>query len=161
MLNIVLFWLLIIAPFKHEFYVGLTEVEHNSKSQTLEITVKIFRDDMEKAIEAKSGINLQLGTQREHAQADSLLYNYLSGKLEISVDGQKRKLRWIGKEADFDALWMYVEIEAVQYLKQIAIRNTLLFETFYDQSHIIKVNYDNEKEAGVVNRNKDRIEFRF
>jgi hypothetical protein len=161
MVNIVLLFLWFVAPFKHEFYVGLTELEHNSSSHTLEITVKIFRDDMERVIQEKSGINLQLGTQREHAQADSLLYNYLSGKLVIAVDGQKRKLRWIGKEADFDAVWMYVEIEAVQYLKQIAIRNTMLFETFYDQSHIIKVNYDNEKEAGVVNRNKDRIEFRF
>jgi hypothetical protein len=116
---------------------------------------------MEKAIESKTGINPQLGTKTEHAHTDSLLFDYLTRNLSISVDGQKRKMRWIGKEADFDAVWMYLEVESVQYIHQIAIRNTMLYEVFYDQSHIIKVNYDNEKEAGVVNRNKDRIEFRF
>lgn len=161
MLNIVLLCLWFIAPLKHEFYVGLTEVEHNSKSHTLEVTVKIFRDDMERVIEEKSGINLQLGTPNQHAAADSLLFHYINQHLSIEVDGGKRKPDWVGHEADFDAVWMYIEIPNVQFMQRISVRNTLLFETFYDQSHIIKVKYDNEEEAGVVNRNKDRIEFRF
>ena len=38
----------------HPFFVGVTEVQHNAKDKTLEVSVKLFAEDLEKTLDRKS-----------------------------------------------------------------------------------------------------------
>ena len=58
MASILFKWLLIgglvfnPSTTNHPIYVSVTEIEHNAKEKTLEISCKIFTDDFEKALKA-------------------------------------------------------------------------------------------------------------
>mgnify|MGYP000135582919 CR=1 FL=1 len=74
----------------HEFYVSICNIQHNTEAATLEITLKIFTDDFEKALEQDSGKALHLGTPKEDSKADELIRDYLQKKtsrLKSLLDG--------------------------------------------------------------------------
>ena len=61
----------------HKFYVSLTEIRYNPESERLEVSMRIFPDDLDKALERNFGISTQLATELESNEADSLLQVYL------------------------------------------------------------------------------------
>jgi len=60
----------------HEYYVSICDIEFNSESNTLEITLKLFTDDLENTLQQGKS-RLYLGEDGESATADSLLESYL------------------------------------------------------------------------------------
>ena len=63
--------ILIFTGFSHKFYVSLVQVQFNPENKALEITMKIFTDDLEYAISG-SKLSYGLGTETEPPQADSV-----------------------------------------------------------------------------------------
>jgi hypothetical protein len=69
--------LLSSQAFAHKFYMSITEMRYNEKNKSLEVTIKLFTDDIEKALESKSDSALFLGTEKEASQTDQLMEAYL------------------------------------------------------------------------------------
>ncbi|MCB0436165.1 MAG: hypothetical protein KDD08_08960, partial [Mangrovimonas sp.] len=49
----------------HKYYVSLTQVDYNEKSQALQITMNVFIDDMEMAMNKTYNKNFNLFTDKE------------------------------------------------------------------------------------------------
>ena len=133
--------ILLISGFTfHEFYVSLCKIDHNPETNALEITMKIFSDDLEYGI---TGVQkfYGLGTEKEPAGADSLIFSYILENFKVVIDGDPIKPVYIGKEVELDVTWIYVEIENVPGFKEIEITNHMLTEVLQDQVNIINVNY--------------------
>src|SRR5687767_3390074 len=60
-----------LAP-PHDYHVSITHIDHNPKTQSLEITTKIFTEDLEKTITTHGGPVLKLGDPKEDPRADPL-----------------------------------------------------------------------------------------
>lgn len=136
---IVYFFLLQISVFAHPFYTSICQVEFNNKGHSLEISVKVFADDLIRALEKKGASELFLGEKKEIPQTDSLINAYIQSKYSFVVNSQKTIYNFIGKEMDTDAVWCYFEIENVKDLKQIEVHCDLLTELFDSQINIIPV----------------------
>jgi len=135
----ILFGGLLISANFHKFYVSLCQVDHNQETGALEITMKIFTDDLEYAITGSS-VFYGLGTEHESPEADSILYRYILRNFHIKVDGTLRNPVYIGKEVELDVTWCYIEIEEVGDFKTLEITNKMLTELFEDQANIVNVN---------------------
>ena len=57
----------------HEFYVSLTEVRYNPGSKRMEISIRIFPDDLDRALFREHGIHTELASELEAPEADSLV----------------------------------------------------------------------------------------
>ena len=123
----------------HEFYVSITEIRYNAQRERFEISMRIFPDDLDRALLERSGIHTQLATALEHEMADSLLMVYLMEDFSVEVNGQQLELNYLGKEPESNAIWCYLESSRIKAPETMNIRNRVLTEFFPDQVNIIQV----------------------
>ena len=139
----------------HEFYVSLSEVRYNTETERFEVSIRIFPDDLDRALLARSGITTQLDTELEHKSADSLLMVYLLEDFSIEVNGALLELSYLGKEPESDAIWCYLESSRVAAPETIKIQNVLLTEYFLDQVNIIQVYHGLWNKGLLLDRNQE------
>jgi len=135
----------------HPFYISVCQADHNPDSSALELSFRIFTDDLEQALEAMGTDRLRLGTEREAEKADLYIGRYLARHVEIEINGQRVSAVFLGKEVDTDAIWCYLEVEQIPVLNTMTMTNTLLLETFEDQVNLVHVNANGQKMSLVFN----------
>lgn len=140
----------------HKFYVSLTEIRYNEKTERFEVSMRIFPDDLDLALLERSGIHTQLATELEHEMADSLLMIYLLEDFKLRVNGKELKLNYLGKEPESDAIWCYLESPNTAAPDSITILNTILTEYFPDQVNIIQVYSGKWNKGLLLNRDDYR-----
>jgi len=136
----------------HEFYVSLSEIRFNPESRALEVSLRIFPDDMDRAMKEHFGINASLVTELEHKSADSLLEIYLHNLFRVELNGVSVPLTYLGKEAESDVMWCYLESLPREKPVEITIYNSILCEIFEDQVNIIQVYVDKWNRGLLLNR---------
>src|SRR5688572_1645928 len=87
----------------HPFYVSVTEVHHNAKDKTLEISCKIFADDMEDILEKNYKKAVDLSNEKQLAQNNGLIAHYISSHFSVAADDRKRTLDYLGFEKESEA----------------------------------------------------------
>jgi hypothetical protein len=148
---LLIFLLLLPAGDVHKFYVGLTDITYSEKSETYQITQKLFTDDLEKAIEEKTGKDLKLGTKEEMAEADTVVFDYVLDKLSIRESKKPLKLTVIGRETELDVTWLYLETAKMEPAGTLTVRNEMLMEIFDDQVHVLKLSQGGKTLSTVLN----------
>lgn len=124
----------------HDFHVSITQIDYAPEAEALQITCKIFTEDLEATLEALGAPRLRLGAEAESPAADSLLGAYLQNRLIIQLDGKAVELRYLGKEVEFDATFCYLEVANSQRFSSITVINRILLEHFDDQANLTHVN---------------------
>jgi hypothetical protein len=147
--------------FLHPIHVSIAEFFYNKDSKTIEITHKIYLDDLEDAINAKFKTKYDILKDYKNEGFEKILKQYLMENLEISIDGTVLKLEFIGKELDGDAMWCYYEIKGVKKIKIIEVSNSVLMDFYEDQVNILNVNYLGKKKSLMLSgkNKKDKITF--
>jgi len=138
----------------HEFYVSLTELRYNPESSRMEVSVRIFPDDLDLALLELHGLATHLDTSLEPSVADSLIAQYIQHHFRVEADGEQVSFRYLGKEPEADAIWCYLESEQLPKPRILKVRNTILTEQFGDQVNIVQV-YSGEWNRGVLLSRED------
>jgi len=138
----------------HKFYVSNTLIHHNAQSQNFEITMKIFTDDLERAIESKRQEKLRLGDEdREHTLANEWIGDYLLDRFSVSLDDKPCALQFLGKEVDYEMTYCYLEIHNVVDFHSLSIRNEALLELFPEQQNIVDIDFQGWKQRILLDNN--------
>ncbi len=140
------------TPGAHPFYISVCQIDYNPDTDTLEMSFRIFTDDLEQALETMGSNRLHLGTEREAEKADLYIGRYLARNVEFQINGRRVNAAFLGKEVDTEATWCYVEIADIPVLDTMTVTNTLLFETFEDQVNLVHVKANDQKKSLVFNR---------
>lgn len=137
----------------HPFYVSITAVDYNKEAQRVEISCRIFYDDLEVALKASENIpTIDLINPARRGETDSLIARYLLRHLGLSVNGRAQTLHYLGYEIEDDVAWCYLEASGVTSVQRIAIDNRVLFDQFAKQSNILHVTaYGNRKSTKLDN----------
>ena len=125
--------------FAHKYYVSLTTINYSIESQTFEITMRLFPDDLDLAIKHITGENPHLSTKLEHNMADKWLREYISNHFRISSEDINLPINYLGKEAEGNALWVYLESDTISGKNDIILKNTILTEMFSEQKNIVQI----------------------
>lgn len=121
----------------HPYYVSVFNVDFDSSSHTLQITCKIFTDDLEQALQQDSAGLVRLGTERESAEAKSLVANYLKENFKIHLAGDCSEMVFIGKEHEDDMTYCYMEISDVKDMNSARFEVSNLTELYDNQMNIV------------------------
>ncbi len=131
----------------HPLFVTVTEIEHNLKQKTLELSCKIFTDDFEKALRTAYKIKIDLLDAKQKITMDNLVNDYIQKHLKITVDGKVTFLKFIGYEKIEEGIYSYFEIINIPSLKKINITNELLYEYKKEQMGLIHVTVGGKRQS--------------
>lgn len=130
--------------FLHPFFITLTEVRFNPSSKKMELTQKIFWDDLEVALSKEAGVTVDFLKPKDKAKLESQIKAYLLKHSQVWVNGKMVQLTYVGYEVEEDAAWFYLESTATSTPKTVEVQNTLLLRDFDGQQNIVHV-YNNSK----------------
>ena len=139
----------------HVFYVSITRVKWNVDVARLDVSVRIFTDDLEEAIVAKGGPRLRLWTGQAHADRDRHVSDYLASRLAFRVNGVDRQLTYAGMEDALDATACLVQITGVDRVETIEVENRILIEMFDTQANVMRFEIGGERKY--VNLSKKTV----
>jgi hypothetical protein len=133
-----------MAP--HDFHVSKAQVDIQTASREVQITLHIFLDDLEDALAQRGQTQLFLGTQKEKADAEEQLLIYLKDQFGLRSEDLDLEFELIGKEMseDLAAIWCYLLVSEVPEIRQVVVRNEILMELYDDQKNLIHVRLDGE-----------------
>lgn len=146
-----LFVLLLILPLLsftlHKYYVALTEIEYREDTQSVQMIMNVFMDDIELAINKDHNTNLKIATKNELKSIDEHFYKYLKAHFKVIINYEEKAYKFIGKEYDGNIVYFYLEIENVSLPKSIKIENDILVDHFPDQQNLIKASVKKERKS--------------
>ena len=136
----------------HEYHASIADVRYNPRTQSLEVAVKVFMDDLEDALSKRHKTTVVYSHTSE--QVKKYLIDYLSSNLVLEVEkGKPLKQKFVGSEEDADVVWMYLEMPVQQTsLSQLYVKNAVLTELFSDQMNIVNINYKGKTESVLLQR---------
>ncbi|MDZ7935629.1 MAG: DUF6702 family protein [Emticicia sp.] len=142
----------------HAFHTSLTEIQYNAKEKSLEISIRMFTDDLETALtKANNGQKVMIGGKNDNS--DAVLNKYIQQHFAvITPQKQKKVLTVLGKELEGDATWVYVEIPNSQDFKENILYNNLMQELFDDQTNLVNFLYAGNKKTYLFNAKTRAIE---
>lgn len=146
----------------HPFHVSVTDIEHNQDTQSLQISQRIFIDDLEQAL--KKHYNLEyVDTYNpdDASKLDSLIGNYLKSKVFILLEGKEHAFTYIGSEVEGDARWCYYEVEDVPTVHEAEITNVTLMEVFNDQQNIVHFKAGEKMKSYKLDKDTKHYTFNF
>ncbi len=133
-------WLLIsLLHWFHPFYVSVTEIHHNAKDKTLEVSCKVFADDMEEVLKKGTTRSIDLANEKQKQQNDALIRDYVSKNLFLNAEGKAVKLSYIGFEKDKESVYCYFEVPNVPSVTKLQLVNSLLQDLNEEQINIMHV----------------------
>ena len=105
-------WMMIATlSFFHPHHVSTTTIEFNSVDKSLEISVKLFADDLEKSLTKLNKSKVDVLNKAEYDKSAKLIDQYVSQNLMLEVDGKKVMMNFIGFEEEKGNVLAYFEVK--------------------------------------------------
>lgn len=158
-----MFQLLLISWFYffHPFFVSVTEIKQNQTNHSIEISCKMFSDDLEKALEKQYHVQLDLIKPADKAQINKLIDDYVKKHLIIRADGKVLNFAFVGYEIQEDGVWSYFEVKGINAVKQVNIHDDLLYEQHPEQINMMHIIINNQRKSTKVNNPDADVNFIF
>jgi hypothetical protein len=149
---LILFLPLMAFATVHKFYVSVTNISYSEKDDALQITSRVFIDDLEKVLEVRYGIKADLATDNESELADEYLEKYLRQKFVIEINGENRPFDFIGRKYDNDLMIYYFEIAKINLpsVTSIQIENEILTDLYDEQQNVVHFKIKGKKKSFVL-----------
>lgn len=123
----------------HPFFVSVIDMKHNVQEKDMEVSLRIFTDDLEAALKKKYNVITDLSKSANNAATNNTIAKYIQSQLQITVDGKVKVMKYIGYEIIKESVWVYVEFEDVTTVKKLHITCSLLYECQDKQSNIFNI----------------------
>jgi hypothetical protein len=128
--------------FLHPVHASVTEINYSEKDKALQITSRIFIDDLELAIRARrKDPSLDITQPKNGITTKELVKEYLTDHFKIKIDGKPVKINFLAVDEEDAAFLCYLEIENVKKIKTLEVFNDVITETHDDQSNLVHVTY--------------------
>jgi len=125
----------------HKFYVSLTDMRYNDQTQQVEVALKLFIDDFEKALDLereKKGWHITSNADRNLMLRMS---DYLDEHLKVELNQEKCQFEVLGYELEEDVVWVFLESNKMAPPRTVLVQSTVLLDTYGDQQNIIHFEY--------------------
>jgi hypothetical protein len=129
----------------HKFYVSIYQVDFIPEKKRVEITARIFTDDLNLALEAAFKTKSNLGEKSETKKDVAFLQSYLASHLHIFIDGKEKPILFLSKEIENNVVVVYLKINDVKKFNTIKITNNALLDLYPDQQNIMQTRFYNKK----------------
>ncbi|WP_310586907.1 DUF6702 family protein [Runella slithyformis] len=137
----------------HDFHTSITRMDYNAKDRAFEISIRVFTDDLEKALSKDN--NGQKIVVVNNDKNDPLVEKYIRKHFAlITAQKQKKAYSYVGKEQEADATWIYIEIPSQEAVSGLSLQNTIMHDLFDDQINLVNLNYQGQKKSYIFKKDE-------
>lgn len=160
MVNSLFNWLIVGSlMLLHPFYVSKIEINHNTKDKSLELSIRVFTDDLEATLQKFGRTKIDLSKKELTAVNDKLIKDYIHKNLQLMVDKRTVNLEYVGYEINKESTWLYFEVDNVPTLKELQVNCSLLYDYKTEQMNIIQVKANGKDESYKLDYPKKNVLF--
>ena len=96
MANILFQWLMTAyISLAHPFFVSMTDINYNSKDKELEISVRIFTDDLENTLRKYHNSKIDILHPADQEQMNAFVYEYIQKHLQLKVNDKAVDMNFV------------------------------------------------------------------
>jgi hypothetical protein len=129
----------------HPFYISVTEIRANTQQKSLNISCRMFTDDLQQALFRTVAYKAEL--ENYDGKADAFLEKYLGEHLQVFADGRLLHFKWVGYEVKEESTWCYLEAIDVNSLGSVKIINRILYDYIEEQTNIVHFYRDGVRQS--------------
>ncbi len=136
------------GPALHAYHSSITELRYNPAKKQLELAVKVFADDFEKALSQGQAtpVNLTDAGPRPLMLATA----YLQRSLQVSTPaGAPLALQVLGMQAENDGYWFYCKVPLPAPVAGVKLRQAVMQDVFSDQMNIVNIEANGHKQSAL------------
>jgi hypothetical protein len=145
----------------HPFYVSVTEINHNAKNQSVEVSCRIFYDDLERTIEKQTKLQVDIIKPKDKTQMNQLVSEYVKRHLTIKADNKTLSLSYVGYEIQEDAAWVYFEVKGLAKVKKFDVHDDILFTEHPEQINMLHVIVGGQRKSTKLDNPESDAAFEF
>jgi len=120
----------------HDFHASLAEVEWNQRARKIEVSLRLFPDDFEKALSLAEGRAIRL----EKSNSAAAMERYVGKRFVISTRDHRSTFKVVGTDTKVDSMWLFLESDWTGGpLAEAQVTNSLLTELFSDQVNLVNI----------------------
>ena len=131
----------------HKFYTSIYQINYVPQKKMIQITSRIFIDDLNDAIEKRYHSKSYIGTDKETSKDVEAMQKYLAEKFSLKVNGVLKPMDFRSKEVETNVLICYFRITEISKITKLEIINSALMELNSYQQNIIQANISGEKQS--------------
>jgi len=117
-------------------------MNYNPEAKSLEVSIKLFIDDIEDVLELKNDSRFFLCTEKEVTEVNTLLKEYTKKHFQLNSQDNLMTFEYVGKSCEQDYIYLFLEYKNFDPKVDHSLQNTLLTDDFHEQHN--KVNYSSE-----------------
>jgi hypothetical protein len=150
LMSLLLKWLLLFHP----YYVSVAEINHNAKTESIEICVRIISNDLEETLRKNNPsykVDLLSANAKVKQTTDSLINRYICSRFKLMVDGKAATTVYIGREIIEENTCCYFEVANIKSMKKLLVLNKLLYDWQHEQVNMHVVKYNKQEKTNKLN----------
>ncbi|GAC1376087.1 MAG: hypothetical protein NVS3B25_23810 [Hymenobacter sp.] len=142
-------------PARHAYHSTITELRYNAAKKQLELSVKVFTDDFEKALSQGQPAHVNLTDPGPRPLG--LATTYLQRTLQLSTaGGAPLPLQVLGMQAENDGYWFFCKVPLPGPVAGVKLRQAVLLDVFGDQMNIVNVEAGARKQSVLFRAGHDQ-----
>ncbi len=130
----------------HQFYVAIYQIDFVPQKKRLEITTRIFMDDLNNAVTKAYKKNTNIGSEKETIEDIALLKKYLTENFKLTVNGKQKAYTYLSREVESNVVICYLSIKEISKVSALQVENSILTEIHAEQQNIIQYNNNGKKQ---------------
>jgi hypothetical protein len=140
----------------HPIHISVCNLELNDTENV--ISLKLFKDDF--ALVLKNNYQVDIPMEKADDTINSqVISRYVNSCLQIGVsNGNNLGLNYTHSEINDDAIWIYFQVEKLNKISRLRIKNTLMMDLWDDQTNLMIIAQNGVEKGYRFNRNQVEID---
>lgn len=140
----------------HKFYLSVTQVNYSEKEHSLQMTSRLFIDDLNDLLSKRYSIESHFETKDQHPMALKFLDEYFQKKFQIRINGAGVDYRILGQKRDTDMVVFFMEAKGVYLtdIQELEVYNALLTDLYDDQQNVVHLKIKGQKKSFLLMKDK-------
>lgn len=155
-------WLIMsVAGFLHPFFISLTDINHNAANKSLEVSVRIFTDDLEETLRRNCRCKVELMKPVDRPGMENLVSTYIKNHLQLKVDDRPAALEFAGFQLEDGSVWSHFEVKNIASVKQLQVSNTILHDYKTEQINMVHAKINKVERSDKLDYPQATLTFRW
>jgi len=146
----------------HPVHVTVLNIEYNKASGKIDLTFRVYKDDMELALFHNYEVLSSLDTAKPTSKPIRFLNRYINDRVKMKINNKEadslvfERTLWDGTN-----LWIYYSIKTGENPQVIWLKDAMMMDLYFDQSNMIICGPAGKEKAFMLVYDKNEISYMY